>query len=564
MSICRKLFLALAIAVASLSMTGVAAPAAGQSGDAGIGALTKAARIGGTDPRDYGAKCDGSNDDSADFASADRAVAGAVVVVGNCRFGKSVALNHPVMFAPSAMMTLGDGVTLTLAVSPLAMPVAPIFAGPGRVAIAHPQTDLYPQWWGCKADNRTDCAPALQAAVDALSATGGGTVRLLPGNYKLGCAERDAVTISGNRPVNIEGSGNDLTFLRPMTNCAHTLLVIDGSGRSGDLRDFAVAGDQLFPRRNPAVITDAIRCMRCGVSDISHLLIEEMHDGLVLYFIEGSVVADVEILYNTGIGVILGGYVGTSQHVSITQFNDLMIFCAAPQEKGTEALRIDNGANELVFRRFIGGSCERGIHILKSVGNGHPPEGIRFFDGWNINNDHDCDICISDGRYLEFHGGASTAALRGPSVDIAASDGHCAVDGVWLDGGLIGGTVDGDGVLIRAGCNVSITNNRILTIGARRPNTYCAIHATARTYGLLEIKDDMMGTSVWGNLGNRTTGCAVDIEDGALADYTDDRRVQFGGRLVMTGNVMGGVGSGEPYHDGSVAKHKLIANNLLE
>ena len=77
------------------------------------------------------------------------------------------------------MLTLGDGVTLTLAVSPLAMPVAPIFAGPGRVAIAHPQTDLYPQWWGCRADNRTDCAPALQAAVDALSATGGGTVRLL-------------------------------------------------------------------------------------------------------------------------------------------------------------------------------------------------------------------------------------------------------------------------------------------------------------------------------------------------------------------------------------------------
>ena len=118
-----------------------------------------------------------------------------------------------------------------------------------------------------------------------------------------------------------------------------------------------------------------------------------------------------------------------------------------------------------MFRRFVGGSCERGIHILKTVANAHPPDNIRFFDGWNINRDRDCDICISDGHYLEFHGGASTAALRGPSVDIAASDSHCAVDGVWLDGGLIGGTLDGDGVLIRAGCNVSITNNRILQIG---------------------------------------------------------------------------------------------------
>ncbi len=108
--------------------------------------------------------------------------------------------------------------------------------------------------------------------MDALSATGGGTVRLLPGDYKLGCAERDAVTITGNQPVNIEGSGSQLTFLRPMTNCAHTLLVIDGSGQSGDLRDFAVAGGQLFPRRSPAV-ADAIKCLRCGVSDISHLLI---------------------------------------------------------------------------------------------------------------------------------------------------------------------------------------------------------------------------------------------------------------------------------------------------
>ena len=323
-------------------MTGVAVPAAAQPGDAGIGALTKAGLMGGTDPRDYGAKCDGSNDDFTNFATADRAAAGAVVVVGSCRLGESVVLRHPLMFAAGGILTLADGVTLTLAVSPVAMPAARIFAGPGRVAIARAQSDLYPQWWGCKADNRTDCAPGLQAAVDALSATGGGTVRLLPGDYKLGCAERDAVTITGNQPVNIEGSGSQLTFLRPMTNCAHTLLVIDGSGQSGDLRDFAVAGGQLFPRRSPAVVADAIKCLRCETDQPPVDL--EMHDGLVFFFLEGSVVTDVEILYNTGIGVILGGY-GTPQHVSISQFNDLRIFCGAPQAIGTEALRIDAGAN---------------------------------------------------------------------------------------------------------------------------------------------------------------------------------------------------------------------------
>ena len=85
----------------------------------------------------------------------------------------------------------------------------------------------------------------------------------------------------------------------------------------------------------------------------------------------------------------------------------------------------------------------------------------------------------------------------------------------------------------------------------------------AATYGLLEIRRQYDGHVDLGEIGNRAGRCAVNIDDGALADYTDDRRVQFGGRLVMTGNVMGGVGRGEPYHDGSVARHKLIANNLL-
>ena len=56
----------------------------------------------------------------------------------------------------------------------------------------HTVTEVYPEWWGAKADGVTDCTAAIQAAVDALDASNlSGTVKFALGVYVIAGALRD-------------------------------------------------------------------------------------------------------------------------------------------------------------------------------------------------------------------------------------------------------------------------------------------------------------------------------------------------------------------------------------
>lgn len=59
-----------------------------------------------------------------------------------------------------------------------------IFKGSGLIRFAHRSvSEMYPQWWGARGDNSTDCYFALKAMADAVSSAGGGRVYFPEGTY---------------------------------------------------------------------------------------------------------------------------------------------------------------------------------------------------------------------------------------------------------------------------------------------------------------------------------------------------------------------------------------------
>jgi len=95
--------------------------------------------------------------------------------------------------------------------------------------------------FGARGDGRSDDRPAIQAAIDSLARTGGGTVLFPPGVYALSRAGKSAVAISLRSNIVLEGegsksilklrggSGGHLVNVTRETNCAVINLVLDGN-----------------------------------------------------------------------------------------------------------------------------------------------------------------------------------------------------------------------------------------------------------------------------------------------------------------------------------------------
>jgi len=90
-----------------------------------------------------------------------------------------VPSNVTLRFRQGTILSIGSGMTLTIK-GGMEAPIAQIFSGNGTILFSgSTRIDrVYPQWWGAVGDGVANDQRAIQAAINAVQARGGGTVRL--------------------------------------------------------------------------------------------------------------------------------------------------------------------------------------------------------------------------------------------------------------------------------------------------------------------------------------------------------------------------------------------------
>ncbi|MFH9011626.1 glycosyl hydrolase family 28-related protein [Streptomyces sp. NPDC017943] len=109
--------------------------------------------------------------------------------------------------------------------------------------------------FGAVADGRTDCAPAINRAIAAAGAAGGGTVRIPPGVLRV-----DGLIRLGHSHVVLRGAGSGRTTLRATRNLTE-LIGPYGSRYGGDKSSWSWAGGLIWlaPEARWNSLTEAIR-----------------------------------------------------------------------------------------------------------------------------------------------------------------------------------------------------------------------------------------------------------------------------------------------------------------
>jgi hypothetical protein len=478
-------------------------------------------------------------------------------------------LAHRIALAPGAAIEISAGSVLTLSATPEAQATERIFSGHGTVAILAADRPVFGEWWGAKPDSRTDSAPAFQAAANAIA--GGGTIEALAGSYRFGCDANDAVTVHGHGAVNIHGMGEQVTFFRPATNCSHFLFVVDPTGQSGNLRDFAIFGDQLSVAP-PSVAFGGIECLRCGVMDVSNIYLANVGRGIVFTSLADALVHNVTIKSCASTCLTLGGSnlnANGAEHVCLDTFSDIWLTPLA----GQIGMLVDSGVCEVKFQRLIeAGAAHQhppgaaaGIVVQNQSANGHRPEELRFYDA-NIDDNAAAGLDAKIAWLIEIHGSTFGTTSQGPSISIGSAKARNDVDGFWIDSSTIRGGAQ-DGILVRSGCNLRITNDVVDANGLAADNRYAGIRIGTNACGLVEITNSMIGLDSatnggWGNVRGKQA-FAVVLEPYALSDWRAPNGLFYSGHLMMTGNVMAG-NTQRPYMDNSAPDRtrKLIQNNL--
>lgn len=193
------------------------------------------------DLRRYGGVGDGTTvaDTALSRAAAQAAQTGGAVVViaggtyrisANATLGAGVTLN----FNAGGRLSIDNGLTLYIQGSVVASPGLQIFAGSGVVKFgASPSTgsrtaltEIYPEWWGARADGVTDCTAAVAAAIAA--PVWGGVVKFTAGVYML-----DSITAAPG--VALIGVGREHTLIKMRDDRTSPFVLLDNSAGGGIL-----------------------------------------------------------------------------------------------------------------------------------------------------------------------------------------------------------------------------------------------------------------------------------------------------------------------------------------
>lgn len=127
--------------------------------------------------------------------------------------------------------------------------------GGGAARLPHRPVVADVRDFGAVADGRTDCAPAINRALAAAGAAGGGTVRIPPGVFRV-----DGLIRLGHSHVVLRGAGSERTTLHATRNLTE-LIGPYGSRYGGDKSSWSWAGGLIWlaPETRWNSLTEAIR-----------------------------------------------------------------------------------------------------------------------------------------------------------------------------------------------------------------------------------------------------------------------------------------------------------------
>lgn len=105
----------------------------------------------------------------------------------------TIPKNVQLWFEQGAIFNITTGVTITYQGPQIIAPTSQIISLSGTGAFNFSYFSIvFPEWWGAMPDGTTDCAPAMQAAINAINAGVGGEIRCSSRTYKMTTAQDTA------------------------------------------------------------------------------------------------------------------------------------------------------------------------------------------------------------------------------------------------------------------------------------------------------------------------------------------------------------------------------------
>jgi hypothetical protein len=297
--------------------------------------------------------------------------------------------------------------------------------------------------FGAKGDGVTNDSPAIQAAINAASVSGG-VVFFPPGQY--GIAEKLAYPVNCQNPIVLEGATSMGRGGSPVVKlirlAAVTLLEAVGIGTSGTTMIQGVVLKQLVLSGNSSVLglvtAPLVKLERCGAGMITDTLLTAARGcALELIQIENWRFDRMTVTQSGDTGtetpaVKLGG---TAELESNT---NLFSQCIFELNLWTDVfLEGASGAKSTVATTFIGGKWEqslgRSVHFGPNSRNNHISEPIMY-----SNHTHEC-IRDEGIRNSVIGGGiiSSNPAETESLIRLTGSAKFCQILGVSLQGGTV-------------------------------------------------------------------------------------------------------------------------------
>ncbi|HEX4417970.1 MAG TPA: glycosyl hydrolase family 28-related protein, partial [Kofleriaceae bacterium] len=346
---------------------------------------------------------------------------------------------------------------------------------------------------GAKGDGATDDREAIQAAIGAVAAAGGGEVYLPPGTYVVSGARHAFWALDVPGGVHLRGAGQDKTTLQQAPGAGPSVRLLHLSGAHITLEDLALDGNKAAQTKNP---------QRHGIFTVhtEHLIVRRVaaHDftGDGFYLYDGaadSQFIDVVATGNDRNGLTLGGNVDGT-----TLFHSKFA--------GNRAQQVDSepGGTSIVSHTLIAG-CE--------------------IDVAGASNDYALTV-------------SGTEHTKGHDWTIVGNRIHGGIFVVWAERVLIAGNT-GTNPTTKASVSVYRTSNDVVIAGNRFEMTQTRVRSLA---GVL-----VQGTG---------TGSAPDrvfvLGNELTLDYEQSFGIRAEGAISVTlrGNTLRGPGRSAPGYAG--------------